>query len=1134
MPGALGWFQKYQKSLMLVLLAPALIGMGITGAIMSVVQSPGEMVVAEVFGEPVTQTEYSEVIQPYLTLTGQGGGEESEDQAFRFLAMWLAARRSGLSVSDAEVGKDIWQEAKYLVAQNKALEDVQKAQLPAGADAAEKMFRERFLHYLLDEEFTVTAEEYQDVIRKRQGMPIKVYEAHQKREALVQRYLETLRELATVTPAEVREAYEEKHHQRVLELIELGADAYAPRAGAPEGEPGHVTEAQVKAYYEERAADFDIPRKVALAYVAAPLKKVEDALALPDDAALQAYNEAQGIAPVGSFNDARMEIIDAWRADATREKVAELMDAVADRVEAAEKAGETPDLTKIAAEVDGELLERGTTGLIEVEALKEQRLLRGPAARRWHQTTEETGATSDVLASEAAWYVVQTQEVQHKRTPEYSAIEDQVRQAYVDGSPKELREYYDQYKGTRYRDKPSYELEAVTAKDAAFGDDRQRARDALKQALDAAKDWHRQDRNFSVWKFQSNTDLPQDVQDKLEILDDLELATDALKEHPIVGPAEGEIGTRVSRGFSDYPIRSRDDTAWFGYRALRRKMAETKPFEEVEAEVRRDVQRERALQRAEEAAQELLEELAGKRGEALEKALQAKGLKPRRTEPVGRDATSLEGIEDAGRLVAEAFSAEAEVGGPYLRTVPDFAGRRVFLVRVAEKVAAPEEDWAEEYTTIRKDLLSKKRMDFAERQIDTLILRAKGISEEHLAFVDEATSGANGISKVTLRQVFLPPDREITDRWLEEQARARLAEAQQALAQGSSFEAVVDKFSEDDATRSRGGELPALTRQELTSEFGLDFAERVFALPVAEGQGGASEPIESTRGLHLVRKSSQQGGKVTLQHLLVRTDPQTRNMPEEVRQKAEQASREKLEKALAELEAGGKPFGVVAEAYGDPIDPNGRGQTFDLQVATAVERAAFAQPLEWEPAGDVLVNEPAWIPEPVQVELPGGQTWQLFACERDPADQAAVWQETGGVRNRLVYHIQTSSPQRMESVRAELAEWMREQVEAEGRPMFQRILEKFQELVVEYSEAPTKGKAGALGRMALRDSVRPYGAEFLEQVFAKEPRPGARTGVFRSAKGFHLVEVVDVVAEQDKERRQAVARSLLAGTDWRK
>lgn len=1134
MPGALSWFQKYQKSLMLVLLAPALIGMGITGAILSVVSDPGEMTVGEVFGEPVTQTQYLEIVETYKNLSRT----DDDEQGWRFLAMWLAARRSGLHVSDAEVGKSILDQAKYMIAQNRALEEVAKLNLQYGSDAFEQAFRERFISYVLDEDFTFEAGEYENFVRNRQGMPVRAYENHQRREALVQRYLETLRDLAVVSPAAVREAYDEKYHRRVLELIELAADAYAPQADAAEGTPGHVTEEQVQAYYERRAADFDVPRRVELAWIAAPLAKVKASLELPDDAELEAYNRREGVVPVSSFSEGRVEVIDAWRKDATRERAAALLDAVADRVERAELEKQTPDLAAIVAEVERELktdvLEHGTSGLLERDGLADTPVA-GLAAQYWFDSSNTVGDTSDPLANDEAWFVLQTKAVEQQRTPEYETIAAQVRDAYINGSPAELEDQYEQYKGTRYRQANAFTIEAVYVKDEAFGGDRQRAHDALKQALDAAKDKERRgDREFSLFWFQTATpeEIPTAVQDALELLESAKLSADELNGHELLGTASGEVNTRVKRGFSDYPIRSQDDTAWYGYRVLNRVIGETKPFDAVVNEVREAIRRARATERAELAAEERLETLAGKRDAELDEALEAQGLEVRRTEPFDRDATSLEGIPDAGRLVAEAFSAEAEVGGPFTQVVPDIEGGRVFLIRVAEKQPAPDDKWAEEYATLRKDLLSKARIDFTEAQLDQLYLRAKGIEAEHLAFAEQHLDGPGGVSKVTLRQVFLPPDREITEGWLEAQARARIDEAKGKLAQGSAWAAVVDKYSEDDATRGRAGELPALSREELANEFGVAFAEAAFALPLAQGEGGAAGPIVSRRGFHLVRKTSERGGKAVFQHVLVSTDPAIRRLPDDVRQRAEEAARKQLEQAQADLQAG-KAFGVVARQYGDPLDPHGQGSTFEVQYVTALEREALAQPLEWEPSEEVLAGDPAWIPEAVKVELSTGPVWQLYACERDPADQASLWDQSATLRNRLVYHIQTASPERMESVRDELASWMRKEVARDGRPSFQQVLRKFHDVAADRSEAPTKGKQGALGRLTLLDSVRGYGLEFIDAVFRGEVKPGTRTGIFRSAKGYHLVEVVDVTAQQPEERRREVGRLLLAGTEWR-
>lgn len=1142
MPGALGWFQKYQKSLMLVLLAPALIGMGITGAIMSVMRAPEDQVFGHVFGQPVTHREYMEVAGVYERLNRQ-----DQDAGWRFYALYDAARRAGLAVSDAEVGAEAHRFAKSMLAQQKALEEAKAAGLRYGTQQFQQFFQQRAIQYVLDDSIPFDYPAYAKQIREQYHMTVQAWEAHQRREALVQRYLDTLRELATVSPADVRKEFQDEHHQRALDLLEFTAAAYVPKADAAEGDPGYVSDEQVKAYYEARPDAFTVPRRVKLGFLAAELGPVRDALedSIPGDDALKAFNASHGIAPAASFTDARAEVVDAWIRTSARDKVGAAFDAVADAVDAAEG---TPDLAAIGAAVSkssGVALTTGETGLIEASDLAEQPTIGGRTSARWFKTSNEVGATSDPLAGDDAWYVLQTREVEQARTPPFEEVKDLARTYYVDGAPRELETHYEQFKGLRYRQDETYVLEAVVARFDKFkdadkeGDDgRLRARDALDQALKAAQDWYQENPSFSVYKFQSTTDLPDDVVANLEVISEgsLTLTSSELETDPIVGPAFGEVATRVRQGFSTRPIAGPDGSnLWFGYRVLRREEGKLLTFDEAKAKVVEDVRQERATERAEEAAKALLAKLAGLTGDALKAALAEAHQEPRRTEFFDRDAVSLEGIADAGQLVAEAYSADAEVDGPYLRSVRDEVDGRVFLVRVAAREDAPAEKLAEVYGQLRKDLLSSKRSDFAQEQINATMLRAKGIVDDHLAFAERELNGPGGATKVTLRQIFLPPDRSITDGWLKEAARKRIQEAQDLLAKGTTWAAVVERFSEDDSTRSRGGELPAVKPGDWVTDFGFEFEEAAFALPLAKGASdGVSEPLESRQGLHLVRKTGQRGDRTVFQHLLIKLDPEIRGLPAEVQAKAEAASKERLEEAKAKL-AAGTSFATVAEEFGDALDPNGQGQEFDLQYVTPIELAAFEQPLaSMGPTDELGEADPAWVAPAVEVALTTGNTWQLFLCDLDREDEGSRYATGDTIRNRFVYHVQASSQATIESARARLAGWLKEKAAKDGgRPGFQTICEEFGRIAAELSEAPTKTKGGALGRMMVRDSVRPYGTAFLQHVFDGSLAAGARLEVFRSAKGYHLVEVVEVEVPTAETEANDVAQALLAGTTWR-
>ena len=96
-----------------------------------------------------------------------------------------------------------------------------------------------------------------------------------------------------------------------------------------------------------------------------------------------------------------------------------------------------------------------------------------------------------------------------------------------------------------------------------------------------------------------------------------------------------------------------------------------------------------------------------------------------------------------------------------------------------------------------------------------------------------------------------------------------------------------------------------------------------------------------------------------------------------------------------------------------------------------------------------------------------------------------------------------------------------------------------QRVARERSNAPSRHKGGALGRVRLEEAIRPYGPAFLERVCYDESgapvTEGYRTGAFQSEVGFHIVWIVGVETAEpgDPRRRAQVADLLLDGTDWK-
>lgn len=1138
----LAFFRRYEKTFLLVIFAPALLSLGITGAVLQVLNDPTEQTVGTVFGESVSLTEFERVAGPYRRVNTYA----DDDMVWKFFTLYKAAQRAGLSVSDEEVGERIASQKRFEIAQHVARKQLEAEGVFEGSPQFRQRMSQILIKTLTEETPKFDRELYREVIPK--GMTVREYEEHEKREALVGRYLDTLREMATVTPDAVWKEYQDQHHRRAAELAVLDASAHVPDVAVVDSsDPRVVSDEQVQAYFESHEQDYEEPRRVKLEAVGVALDDL--AVAEPSVEDAQAYFDARrsDIAGVTSqtawpdlTDEQREQVFDMLEGERRLARADEVMQAVADRV--ATTAEGAPDLAAIAkevAEATGAKVQHVVTDLVDRDAVVAHPLIGSTAAKVWFGVDHAPGDVSDVLAGAEGWFVLRALETKHARMPTFDEVKDKVRTDYATGSRAERRRHYDEHKATKYLGERAWKVEALVVDDATYGEGdaaSEKAKKALQTFLDHASSEEAKTRK----PISFTTVYGLDAVEKAGAIEHLKaekaLTRSELDQDPVLGGVADVVGSFEPNTLPLQPYRRKDGKGWVVFRVAQRVTPEVQPFEAVEEQIARELAKERSVDRARAWAERLSADLQGASPDEAKATLEEKGLQVQRTEPFGRDATSLEGFPDAGRIVAAAFEAEVKVGGPFARVIelpthPD--GPRVVLMRVAEKVDAPQEEFAKQYSKLRQDVLRRVKGEYATAQTRRTFLEAKGIDDEHLKYVTALRDGPGGQTRLRLRQIFLPPDRSIVDAWLKEKAMERIREAQAELSQGKSWEALVDKHSEDEVTRVRKGELPAVQRGQLVEDFGVDFEEAVFDL--REGQ--VSQPIESPRGIHLVKRLGQRDGRTTFSHLLIKTDPETRKLPQEIREKAEQATKARVEEAQRRL-AAGATFGDVAQATGDAKDPNGQGQVFEMDYVTPFERAAFEQPIEWETKeGSADREDPTWLPGPV--ELPtganGATEWHLFACARDAYDRGMG--DAAVRRDRQVFHIVTPSKDAIERAHARLRDWLKERFEEdEDRPSWSQILEEFKTVAREASRAPDAKKGGAVGLLQLEGDVRAYGPAFYDAASRKPDgtpvTAGYRTGVFRSEQGYHIVEVVEVVQAGD-DRADTVADQLLRGTDWK-
>lgn len=1140
----LAFFRKYEKTFLLVIFAPALITMGITGVMLEVLRSdPGNEIAGQIFGEPVTVRDF-QLFKQQLSAGSQGVTDEA---AWDFWALLRAAERANIDVSDAELGDEIRDKYRWRLAQYQAEKEVRAKGLDPFRDEAARQEMQKILFEKLGQgaaEFDLDL--YKEMLQKEMGMGARRYEELERRQAKVTRLTDTVRMMGTVSVDEIWDKFQEEHHLRVAEVVSIPAGEFAPDLAATDSNSkAFISAEQVKAHYKAHEQDYDEPRRVDVEYVAADLGALKLALTGEETRGYYEAHKHEFVASVQSGQPVYKELDDVRPSIEDKlalEKADEALDLVATKVSQARKAGGTIDLKAIAeaaSQESGVKLEQGTTGYQSRDDLSVHALLSGFAAGNWLDRVEDTDQISDVLAGDKAWFLLRARGIRPARTPRYEEVEAKVREDYAQGSKAERRRWFESHRGALQRPE-RLDVEYITALDEKFGGDHQKAKEILEQVLAKAAGL---ERGFRLSQLEGMPSVEGSINlsvDKVE-----KTGVKELKEHPALGREATSISLGVKGELSRAQERL-DGKGWVAWR-LTQKHAPTIPaLEEVQDEIASKIAAERGLDRAEVWVHEHVQpKLEHKTGDALKKALDELHLTPQRTPAFARTATTLEGFPEAGRIVGEAFASTSQVDGPYGEPLRDEQGQRVMLVRVVEKQDAPEAEFAGQYFQLRRELLTKERGELGGQVVTRTLLEAKGIDPTHLSYACQLRDGPDGQVSLELRQIYLPPDRDIIEDWLKGEARKRIEEARQQLASGKSWNAVVSEFSEDEHSRQRGGQLAPVSRGDLRGLYGEDLEQKVWDLPQVDPAAPVSNPpeaIESTQGLHLVQRIETRDRQAVFRHLLIKTDAVSRKLPEEVKKQADAASQKALEKAWERLQAG-EPFEAVADQVGDTLDPQARGQKMSIDWTTPFERAALDQPADWELGDDHEGQDLAWIPEAVEVGGKDGQAgWHWFACERSRFSR-----DRSPRSDRVVYHI-TGTKDAVERARGDMKTWIQEQLSQEDgdRPGFPSILRRFQEIARERSSGPDAAKGGAFGLLRLgnesgadADAIRPYGDEFLRRITitgdGKPTTAGYRTGPFRSASGWHIVEVTEVTTKpaQDEERRTDVAASLLAGTDWR-
>jgi parvulin-like peptidyl-prolyl isomerase len=110
------------------------------------------------------------------------------------------------------------------------------------------------------------------------------------------------------------------------------------------------------------------------------------------------------------------------------------------------------------------------------------------------------------------------------------------------------------------------------------------------------------------------------------------------------------------------------------------------------------------------------------------------------------------------------------------------------------------------------------------------------------------------LTHVTLRHILVAVPDDANQATIDS-TRTKALDIKGKITSTDQFGAVAKEFSEDIASRDKGGELGTTARGDTEPIFSADFEQAIFTLPV----GQVSDPIRSKYGWHIVVVESREG-----------------------------------------------------------------------------------------------------------------------------------------------------------------------------------------------------------------------------------------------------------------------------------
>ena len=413
------------------------------------------------------------------------------------------------------------------------------------------------------------------------------------------------------------------------------------------------------------------------------------------------------------------------------------------------------------------------------------------------------------------------------------------------------------------------------------------------------------------------------------------------------------------------------------------------------------------------------------------------------------------------RRLLESDSIKADNKQKFLSDYIDYQ----LKVLAAEDAKIPQSSaFQEEYQSFRKELASPYLID----------------SEKSEALVKEAYQRLKLEKQVAHVLVKLPLTPTVADTVL---AYQKIDNLRKRVLAGEVFEDLAKKFSEDDLSAAKGGNLGYVT--SLQTQYA--FENSVYALE----KGGVSGIVRTTAGYHLIKildvRPNQ--GKIRLAHILV-------SVPVNAATNLQVDAKNRIEQVQKYLEKGDESFELICKNYSE--DPYSKGRGGELR------RWYYSSDLSEELQNKLFsIQRLGDYTEPIRTNL----GWQIFKLlDKKPLlsyDEMAEY-----LRQKVI-----TDPERSALIRASFMK----RVKTENKVV---ILEAAEKIAIERFAQDRVGDEYYLKMPLLQVSNKSWTIqEFYQFIVAQQKKKVKEMGYLPSiSERTWLEEFVDVHTLEEEEK----------------